>query len=126
MSGKRPFLLSSRWSRAAFAALILIVSWLAFTPNPPPQIDLGWDKANHASAFATLLISASWAWPLRRRWAPLGLLAYGVFIEIVQSFIPGRDGDWHDVVADAVGLLVGLLLLAILTKLLHLHFTESS
>lgn len=126
MSRQHRLLMGSRWSQAAFVALILIVSWLAFTPNPPPRIDLGWDKANHASAFATLLISACWAWPRRRRWAPPALLAYGVFIEIVQSFIPGRDGDWHDVVADAAGLLVGLLLLALLTKLLHLHFTEPS
>ena len=122
---KLPFLMASRWSQAAFLTLILVVSWLAFTPNPPPRIDLGWDKANHASAFATLLISAIWAWPRQQRWLPLALLGYGGFIEIVQSFIPGRDGDWHDLVADAFGLLVGFLLFALLRKLLHLRFTES-
>lgn len=111
-------LMGSPWCKTAFIALVLVISWLAFTPNPPPGVDLGWDKANHAGAFATLMLVAGWAWPRRLRWLPAALLAYGGFIEIVQSFIPGRDGEWPDMLADAVGIAAGMVMFALLRRLL--------
>ena len=47
------------------------------------------------------------AFPVRVMAVLAGLLVYGVLIEVLQSFTPSRSGDWHDVVADAVGLAVG-------------------
>lgn len=35
------------------------------------------------------------------------LLAYGAFIEILQSFTPDRYAEWSDLWADGVGLLLG-------------------
>ena len=61
---------------------------------------------------ASLAFSAVWAfWQQPRLWPRLVavLLAYGIGIEIAQSFIPSRDADWHDVVADSVGIALGLL-----------------
>jgi len=37
------------------------------------------------------------------------LLAFGMQIEIVQSFIPGRDFSGFDVVADSVGIVIGIV-----------------
>ncbi|MFN8892561.1 MAG: VanZ family protein [Betaproteobacteria bacterium] len=37
------------------------------------------------------------------------MLAYGVFIELVQSRIPGRAASGWDVLADAAGIALGLL-----------------
>ena len=75
-------------------------------------VNTGWDKANHALAFASLAFSAVWAlWQRPRQWPVLvaALLVYGVGIEIAQSFLPPREADWHDVVADGVGIALGLL-----------------
>jgi VanZ family protein len=99
--------------RALLLALLATITWLALSPKPPPTADTGWDKANHALAFAALAFSAVWAlWPRPRQWllwlAP-ALLAYGGFIEIAQSFTPQRQGDWADLLADAVGIALGLL-----------------
>jgi len=99
--------------RALLALLALAVCWLAFTPNPPPQIDTGWDKLNHVLAFASMAFCASRGFhhaPRRHLGVPLGLLAFGVFIELVQSQIPGRSAEARDVLADAVGIAAGLLL----------------
>lgn len=47
-----------------------------------------------------------------RRWPLLFVvvLAYGGAIEIAQSYLPPREGDWLDLLADAVGISLGLLL----------------
>lgn len=110
-----PWLLTAQARRGwqcLLAALVVMVCWLAFSPDPPPAADTGWDKANHALAFAVLGFTAEFAfWPLRwRRWTNVvGLLGLGVVIELVQTRIPGRSGEWPDLLADAVGLALGLL-----------------
>ena len=111
-------------SRLCFFVLLVVISWLAFTPHPPQQADLGWDKLNHFTAFSTLMVFAALSWPPHWRWAPLGLLAYGGFIEIVQSFIPGRDGEWADLLADGVGIALGVALFALILRPLHRRLTN--
>lgn len=99
--------------RALLALLLLAVAWLAFSPAPPPQADTGWDKANHALAFAVLAVVAElalWPLPARRRRIGAGLIVYGALIEVVQSRLPARSGEWTDLAADAVGIGIGLLL----------------
>jgi VanZ family protein len=98
--------------RALLALLLAVITWLALSPAPPKSVDLGWDKANHLLAFASLAFSAVWAlWQRPRQWIwlVLALLAYGIGIEIAQSFLPPREADWHDVVADGAGIALGLL-----------------
>ncbi len=94
---------------------MLVIGWLAFSPRPPPQADTGWDKGNHALAFGVLAVVADVAfsaWLQRRRRVVAGLLAYGAFIELVQTQIPERTGEWPDLLADGVGIALGLLALA--------------
>lgn len=99
--------------RALLALLVAVILWLALSPAPPKTVDTGWDKANHAMAFATLGFVSVWAlWPRPRDWAwlVLALLAFGGGIEIAQSFLPPREADWADLLADGVGIGAGLLL----------------
>jgi VanZ family protein len=98
--------------RTLLAALVVAILWLALSPQPPKTVDTGWDKANHVAAFAALAFTAVWAlWPQRRRWGwlVLWLLAFGGFIEVAQSQVPPREGDWADLLADGVGIVLGLL-----------------
>jgi len=108
--------------RALLALLLLVISWLAFSPKPPEGIDTGWDKANHLLAFATLAVVSALSLTGARRERKvgkvvLGLLAYGIFIELVQTQVPGRSAEAADVLADMVGVALGLLLLAGLERL---------
>ena len=96
------------------AALMLAVCVLAFDPNPPDSLDTGWDKLNHALAFTILTAVALLAAQRRPRpavLAALAMLAFGAFIELVQTQIPGRSGEWPDLVADGAGIAAGLLAL---------------
>jgi VanZ family protein len=107
----------TRLWRVALALLLVVINWLALTPAPPRQMDLGWDKLNHLSAFATLAVVAVLGrcgafWRIA-----VALLAYGGLIEILQSFTPNRDAEWADLLADGVGIALGLLLVAGLFRL---------
>jgi len=108
--------------RVSLLVLLCAVSWLAFSPNPPPQADTGWDKLNHLLAFSVLTVCACMAFAGTRRHfvrVTLAMLAYGVFIELVQTQIPGRSGEWPDLLADSLGIGAGLLLAALLDRLLR-------
>jgi VanZ family protein len=99
--------------------LLLLVSWLAFAPAAPvvePFVHL--DKLKHVLAFAALSVVAGVGWWHARAaalWLTLGLLAFGVFIELVQSRIPTRDASAADVVADTLGIVLGLVLVRTLS-----------
>ena len=103
-----------QWWRVAFWLQIALVTGLMLWPRPPAGLDLtGWDKLNHAIAFAGPALAGLLA---RRRpgvqSATLllaGLLAWGGLLELLQSRLPPRQGDWADLLADAVGLAVGAL-----------------
>jgi len=97
-----------RFARAAFWACILSVLALALLPVTSLQLPTtGWDKTNHALAFATLALIGIGAHPRRIRLVLASLLAFGASIEVLQSFTSYRFADWADLGADLVGLMVG-------------------
>lgn len=67
----------------------------------------GWDKANHALAFAVLAVLGLAAYPARGARVLAGLLAFGALIEVLQSLTGYRSAEWLDLLADAVGLPIG-------------------
>ena len=97
-------------------------SVLALALLPPVSADImpstGWDKSNHALAFAVMAVLGFRAYPDRVWWVLAGLLAYGLGLEVAQSLTPTRQAEWVDVLADMVGLVlawgawVGWLMLA--------------
>lgn len=100
-------------------ALVVIVCVLATLPKPPAQLTLGWDKLNHALAFTALAMAAALAYPpplLSRIGLALALLAYGALIEVVQSAVSGRTAEWFDLLADALGIVIGTAVAAALVR----------
>lgn len=98
--------------RLGLALALAAVGTLALIPSPPRALDLGWDKSNHTAAFAVLAllaIGAFWRAPRRDAACGLGLLAYGGLIELLQTQVPGRTGEWLDLLADGVGIALALL-----------------
>jgi hypothetical protein len=94
-----------------FAALLLGAMlgalYFALTPSHGgedwfPQAD----KVRHAATFAFL-----WLLGARARLRPLSLaallLAFGVGIELAQSFTPDREASALDVLADVAGIALG-------------------
>jgi len=109
---------NSRLFRTATLVCAIVVGWLAFRPVSGADSGLPWDKANHALAFAALTVLAGRGWPgLRRSLLVLIMLSAGVGVELVQGLPQvGRDADVWDVVADGVGIAIGLALLALTAR----------
>jgi len=93
-----------------FYICLVSIEYLATTTREIKPLEHTWDKANHFIAFMTLYVLLSLAYRnLSVVIKIVLLLAFGMQIEIVQSFIPGRDFSGFDVVADSVGITIGIV-----------------
>ncbi|TCO81377.1 hypothetical protein EV699_1087 [Plasticicumulans lactativorans] len=110
-SNSVPVVLARRrlWQAFAWCGVVVLVV-LTLMPDPPePPSFLAWDKAQHGLAYAGL------AWWFRqaftRRWVwPLFLVALGVALEFLQGWSGWRTFDTADMLANACGVLAGLVL----------------
>jgi len=107
-----------RWTsltqrRWAFWICLLVVLVLALMRPTHLMPSTGWDKANHALAFAVLTVLGCMSYPGRTARVLLGLFAYGALIEVLQSLTGYRTGEAIDLVADAVGLGLGWQVMAL-------------
>ena len=104
---RRPWLWLGLWLLAQ--GLVLLVCLLPHTELPP--VPRNGDKVEHALAFFVLAAAAVqlFATPRALLRAGAWLLLLGVGIEFAQgTFTPDRSADPLDVVADSVGILLGL------------------
>ncbi len=106
------------WSAARLAFWLLLAAIVVLSLSPaaylPPQAFSLWDKAQHALGFAALGLLGGLAYPARIRLLSVCLLAFGGAIELAQAATGWRHGDWADLLADGIGLVVGLLLARLL------------
>jgi VanZ family protein len=100
-----------------FYTALLSIMFLATTTIEIQVVESMWDKSNHFFAFFVLYVLMSLAYEeLSVKVKITLLLAFAVFIEVVQYFIPGRFFSLMDVVADSVGIAIGIGLYGIYKK----------
>jgi VanZ family protein len=96
-------------ARGAFAVAVLVSLAVLFAPaGEVPDAPPGVDKVVHVAVFLALAVTGRWAGV---RAAVLGglLLVYGAVSEVLQAVTPlDRSGSLADLLADAVGIAVGL------------------
>ncbi len=89
-----------------FSLACCILLYLTLAPGKyVPGEGIIWDKAEHAISWA-VLTGAGLLLSTHRRWA-IGVFAFvfGGTVEVLQATMGlGRDGDWHDLAADTVGI----------------------
>jgi VanZ family protein len=99
-------------SKRTFKILFLITSFiillLATIPKTPLVDYVYADKIQHAFAFFTLSLLLNRAsCTMGARFRNMGsLLLFGIFIEIVQRYTPGRTSSVYDVLADLAGIIL--------------------
>lgn len=91
---------------------LILVAWTSLVPidQVPARAPVS-DKVGHLVAYLLLGLVAVAA---QRRPRPvltgLGLVLFGLVIEILQGRWGYRSFEWADLVADAVGVVVGILI----------------
>lgn len=98
------------WWLAAVWTLIMLIGCTIPNQNVPELITTWHDKWLHILIFVPfgLLWVAS---GYRPRWVLVAGIAYGALIEIIQYLLPiNRLAEWGDLLADVLGLLLGLAL----------------
>lgn len=106
--------------RLMFYITLVAVTLLALVPQEQAVVTTGWDKSNHLLAFFVLLLLLDRSYLNLSLWRvklPL-LLFYGVWIELMQWFMPSRFFSGLDVLADSVGLLLYAVLIAPIGRLM--------
>lgn len=111
----------ARHWRAASVVLLLVVLVGAIVPViwlwPDRRHVLsmfgGMDKWAHALTFAFLAVWFAGQYRKDAYWRiALGLLGFGIVIELCQRMVGYRSAEWFDVAADAIGIIVGLSIAA--------------
>lgn len=93
-----------------FFSALIIIEYLATTSKSIKVVESMWDKSNHFIAFFTLYILLSLSYKELSTISKVTLLLlYGLQIELVQKFLPYRDFSFLDILADSVGILIGVI-----------------
>jgi VanZ family protein len=95
--------LAAGWGWAA------AIVWLSLTPSPP-QIDVAHsDKLGHCASYGLLMFWFSWLYPAgRTRIAyAVAFTGMGIGLEFFQGHLGYRTYDVFDMLANAIGVLLG-------------------
>lgn len=95
----------------ALTATVILGAVIAYLTLSPPQMSppsLFSDKAYHAIAFAALIFPCALLYARSLIWVVPAALLFGGAIELIQPLV-GREAEFADFVADAVGLGVGVI-----------------
>lgn len=101
------------WLRASFGAVLTFATWIALRPITAEVWFSGQDKLEHFAAYASFYLWGCASFPDARWRLPAALLAYGVAIELLQALTPYRTMSFADAVANALGLVLGAVLLRV-------------
>jgi VanZ family protein len=101
----------TRLSRIAFYFGLLLVVALSLIPQDSVPAQNLSDKAGHAMAYAALALAGGIGYRGLRSLilVGLGLLLLGAALELAQSVLPDRMASLHDVLANAIGIVLGSL-----------------
>ena len=97
--------------RISFALVLLGITYLSLrTPSGSVHIQFN-DKIGHFIAYAVLTFNAFLVFALstkaRRNALLLALVGYGLLIEYLQGFVPGREVSGFDLLANSLGVAIG-------------------
>ena len=98
---------------------LMVLAFVLPTPNTPLAESQHVDKLVHFGIFLGFALLSHWDkhWGLLRTFLIAAMFAGG--IELVQSQLPYRQGDWWDFIAGAAGAGLGVLLVFFRARRAH-------
>jgi VanZ family protein len=113
-----PLRYTRRWRIVGFVLLVLVLvatlmpaAWFFAGPREFTSWFMGLDKWLHAVTFLFLALWFAGQYERRAYWRiGVGLLLFGVLIELCQRMISYRSAEWLDLAANLGGIGAGLLI----------------
>ena len=117
-------IIKTNWILCTLVILVPITLLSLWPLDELPSIP-GTDKTHHVIAYALLMLPVALRKP--DNWVLYGSLfiAYGGVIELLQPYV-NRYGEWMDVLANAAGVVCGLIIAEIINYLSLLKKKASS
>ena len=79
-----------------------------------------WDKLLHVIEYFLLGVLGYRAFWNKNKYITINISIFGIFFgcidEIWQSFIPGRYPSYYDVIADGIGVILGVITISMIKK----------
>lgn len=94
------------WRLSAWL-LVVVVVVLSLVPTGVPTGFEGGDKLQHLLAYMVLGYWFAVLYPRQQRLSLLGLILLGAVLEGVQGLVPARMASPFDLLADALGVMLG-------------------
>jgi VanZ family protein len=102
---------TQEWRHRLFVAYLIAMALVFLTPTPETGIESRYvDKAVHLGLFLGLALVYYYDRRSTPGWAFLMSTMFAASVELVQSLLPYREGDWWDFVAGAAGSVIGMAL----------------
>ncbi|MCY1261205.1 MULTISPECIES: VanZ family protein [Pseudomonas] len=100
-----------QWIRTLiFISVGVVLLAAGLRAQPIPEAFVQEDKLHHLIGFFALSFSCRLAFlRVNVRWIALGCLVTGILIEYAQGLMPLRTASPYDALANAVGVLIGLI-----------------
>lgn len=100
------------WLRGlVFASVTVILLFAGLRSQPIPELFDEEDKLHHWIGFLVFACSCRLAFPrVTFGWIAVGCLLTGVLIEAMQGLMPLRTASPYDMLANSIGVLMGLLI----------------
>jgi len=94
-----------------FAAYTWFVAVISLAPSTGPGLPL-WDKSMHSTFYAIFVLLGSQLVNTPRQFylVSMGIFAYSGLMEIGQNFVPGRSMSALDLLANGLGVGLGMML----------------
>ena len=89
------------------AVMILAVITVSLLPSPPQPPVMQWDKLQHLAAYTVLMLWFGQLDAGRLRWSGW-LIMLGILLEIVQGLSGYRSFEFADMLANPLGVFIGL------------------
>lgn len=110
-------------SKILFFTYLAIIFYLAVTPQEVDVVKNSWDKLNHFAAFFVLYVLLTFSFnKINIFYRFLISLSFGIFIEIIQYFLPNREFSLLDVLADVIGIILGILFVKIFFMIKKINY----
>jgi len=93
---------------------LMVLAFLAPVPAAPLAAHV--DKLVHFGIFLGFALFLHADRAPKARWTLLISFAFAAAIELAQSVLPYREGDWWDFVAGAAGAAVGIILMLMIER----------